>query len=127
MRAEQSGYEIKDLRLMLGRSDSAMIYGMVASVLAVKGDYFDCCATGNEHGVEIYPIFGGGVLPFRGHVSLDNFERLISDFAGIRTVTVQSGLRYDCDSEAARQVAIKAHDLLPGAPPLAYSNGSEMN
>ena len=120
MRAKAAGYDVADLRIMLGRSDSAMIYGMVASVLAVKVAISDCFATGNEHGVEIYPIFGGGVLPFRGHVSLDNFERLTSDFAGIRTVTVQSGLRYDCDSEAARQVALKARDLLPGAPPLAF-------
>ncbi|MFA5808990.1 MAG: phosphoenolpyruvate carboxylase [Thermoleophilia bacterium] len=123
MRAKEAGYEIDDLRIMLGRSDSAMIYGMVASVLAVKVAISDCYATGNDHSVEIYPIFGGGVLPFRGHVSLDNFERLTSDFAGIRTVTVQSGLRYDCDSEAARQIAIKARDVLPGALPLAYSTG----
>ena len=113
-RVEESGYEIPYLRVMLGRSDSAMVYGLVPSVLAVKVAISDCFAMGRERGIEIYPIFGGGVLPFRGHVSLENFERLASDFAGVRTVTVQSGLRYDCGSEAARQVAIKAAEELPG-------------
>ena len=115
-----TGFEIPYLRVMLGRSDSAMVYGMVPSVLAVKVAISDCFAMGREKGLEVYPIFGGGVLPFRGHVSLDNFERLVSDFAGIRTVTVQSGLRYDCGSEAARQVAIKAAEELPGVEPLVY-------
>lgn len=120
-RADECGYAVEDLRIMLGRSDSAMVYGMTAAVLAVKVAISDCCAAGAAAGVNIYPILGGGVLPFRGHVSLDNFERLTSDFSGIRTITVQSGLRYDCGSEAARQVAIKAADELRGAPPLAYS------
>lgn len=119
--ASEAGYGVKHLRVMVGRSDSAMVYGLVPAVLAVKVAISDCFAMGREKGVEIYPIFGGGVLPFRGHVSLDNFERLVSDFAGIRTVTVQSGLRYDCGREATRQVAIKAGEELAGVPPLAYS------
>ena len=122
-RAVDSGYEVERLRVMLGRSDSAMVYGLVPAVLAVKIAISDCGAMGKEKGVEVLPIFGGGVLPFRGHVSLDNFDRLASDFAGIRTVTVQSGLRYDCGSEAARQVAIKAREELSGAPPLAFGAG----
>lgn len=120
-RAAESGYGVDRLRVMLGRSDSAMVYGMVPSVLAVKVAISDCCAMGREKGIEVYPIYGGGVLPFRGHVSLDNFDRLVSDYAGVRTVTVQSGLRYDSDSEAARQVAIKAHEGLAGGPALAYN------
>ncbi len=120
-RVRESGYEIPYLRMMLGRSDSAMVYGMVPSVLAVKVAISDCFAMGRERGIEVYPVFGGGALPFRGHVTLDNFERLASEFAGIRTVTVQSGLRYDCGSEAARQVAIKAAEELHGMPPLAFS------
>lgn len=119
--ASASGYAVPYLRLMFGRSDSAMVYGMVPSVLSVKIAISDCCRMGSERGIEVHPIFGGGTLPFRGHVSLDNLERLAADFAGIRTVTVQSGLRYDCGSEAARQVAIKADELLHGVTPLSYS------
>lgn len=120
--ARKAGFEVGSLRMMLGRSDSAMVYGMVPSVLAVKVAISDCFAMGREEGVEIFPVFGGGVLPFRGHVSLDNFERLVPDYAGIRTVTLQSGLRYDCGREASRQVAIKARDMLAGVPPLFYGD-----
>lgn len=120
--ARATGYSVRRLRVMLGRSDSAMVYGMVPAVLAVKVAISDCFALGREKGIEIYPILGGGALPFRGHVSLDNFARLASDFAGIRTVTVQSGLRYDSGSAATRQVAIKAREELAGTPPLTYSD-----
>jgi phosphoenolpyruvate carboxylase len=120
-RARDAGYRIDRLRVMLGRSDSAMVYGLVPSVLAVKVAISDCCAMGREMGIDVMPIFGGGVLPFRGHVSLDNFERLVWEFAGVRTITVQSGLRYDCGSEAARQIAIRGREELSGGPPLSYS------
>lgn len=120
-RSKEAGYTIDRLRVMLGRSDSAMIYGLVPSVLAVKTAISDCMALGRETGIEVLPVFGGGVLPFRGHVCLDNLERLVSEFAGIRTVTVQSGLRYDCGSEAARQIAIIARDKLKQTTPLSYT------
>lgn len=118
--AAGNGYKVNRLRLMLGRSDSAMVYGMVPSVLAVKAAISDCLALGMERGIEALPIFGGGVLPFRGHVSLENLEVLAREFAGIRTLTVQSGLRYDCGSEAARQFAIRARQALENTSPLAY-------
>jgi phosphoenolpyruvate carboxylase len=120
--AAEAGFEVKNLRVMLGRSDSAMVYGLVPSVLAVKVAISDCFIMGRRRGIEIYPILGGGALPFRGHVSLDNFERLVSDYAGIRTVTLQSGLRYDSGTETARQVAIKAREELAGVPPLSFSD-----
>jgi phosphoenolpyruvate carboxylase len=118
-RAGEAGYGVRDLRLMLGRSDSAMVYGMVPSILAAKVAISDCyqavagrCA--------VHPILGGGVLPFRGHVSLGNLEQLAGDFPGVRTITVQSGLRYDCGSEAARQVALRAGSLFAGGEPLSF-------
>lgn len=121
-KAEPAGYAVGRLRIMLGRSDSAMIYGMVPSVLAVKIAISDCLAMGAAKDIETLPIFGGGVLPFRGHASLDNLDNLIADFAGIRTITGQSGLRYDCGSEAARQFVIRAKELLEaGRKPLSYN------
>lgn len=119
-KAAIDGHRVNMLRIMFGRSDSAMVYGMVPSVLAVKVAISDCYAAAEAAGISIYPILGGGVLPFRGHVSLDNFDRLVSDYAGIRTITVQSGLRYDCGSAVARQIAIKADEALRGGPSLAY-------
>ncbi|MCL6106973.1 MAG: phosphoenolpyruvate carboxylase [Actinobacteria bacterium] len=122
-KAPAAGYGVSRLRVMLGRSDSAMAYGLVPSVLAVKAAISDCYALGRERGVPVYPILGGGALPFRGHVDLANFDQLLVDFAGVRTVTVQSGLRYDFGGEVSQQVAIKAHDKLAATEPLAYTDG----
>lgn len=119
-RAREAGLTAERLRMMLGRSDSAMVYGMVPSVLAVKVAISDCFAMGEELGIEVLPVFGGGALPFRGHVTLANFDRLLVDFAGIRTVTIQSGSRYDSDSQEARQLAIRATEKLTGDAHLAY-------
>lgn len=120
--AGQAGYGTDDLRVMLGRSDSAMVYGLIPSVLAVKIAISDCYMAAESCGFAVHPIFGGGALPFRGHVNLGNLERLSEDFSGIRTLTVQSGLRYDRGSEEARQVAIRARELLPGSEPLRYES-----
>ncbi len=118
---KDAGYKVDRLRVMLGRSDSAMAYGMVPSVLAVKTAIADCYRLGREQDIEIFPIYGGGALPFRGHVTLGNFDQLVNDYAGVRTVTIQSGLRYDIGGESARQVAIRARDELEQAEPLAFS------
>ncbi len=122
-RAAEGGYKVDRLRIMLGRSDSAMAYGLVPSVLAVKAAISDCYALGHEKGIDVCPIYGGGALPFRGHVSLDNFENLKRDYAGIRTVTVQSGIRYDMGGESARQIAIKAREQLKAGKQLKFSAG----
>jgi len=45
---------------------------------------------------------------------LENIEGLIRDFPAIRTVTVQSGIRYD--TEEAPQAVEKLHQLLAGSP-----------
>lgn len=119
-RAGESGFRTDAVRIMLGRSDSAMVYGLVPSVLAVKIAISDCYRAAREGGFQIHPIYGGGALPFRGHVNLANLEKINKDFAGIRTLTVQSGLRYDYGSEEARQIALEARKILPGTVPLQY-------
>ncbi len=120
--AADAGYGIGRLRVMFGRSDSAMVYGLVPSVLAVKVAIADCHRRAADAGKPLFPILGGGVLPFRGHVSLDNLERLAEDYAGTSTITIQSGLRYDCGSEAARQMALRTRELLEARSPLAYDD-----
>lgn len=110
--AREQGYVVDDLRVMFGRSDSAMVYGMVPSVLAVKIAIADCSAACEGAGIRAYPIFGGGALPFRGHVTLANLDGLAADFAGIRTITVQSGIRYDYGKGTTMQLSTAAIESL---------------
>ena len=115
--ARKQGYIVDDLRVMFGRSDSAMVYGMVPSVLAVKLAIAQCSAACGEAGIRAFPIFGGGALPFRGHVTLDNLDMLAADFQGVSTVTVQSGMRYDHGKDETMQLALKAVDAMAAATP----------
>jgi phosphoenolpyruvate carboxylase len=50
-----------------------------------------------ENGLNFFSIFGGGSLPFRGHITLENIENVLREFEGISTLTIQSGMRYDME------------------------------
>jgi phosphoenolpyruvate carboxylase len=58
-------------------------------------------------GTVYYPIFGGGSLPFRGHITLDNIDNVLSEYKGVKTYTVQSGMRYDHGRDKTRHLVEK--------------------
>lgn len=99
------GLEASDMRVLLGRSDPALGYGFVAAVLAAKLAISGCADVAERHSMSIHPILGAGALPFRGHVTLDNIENILHEYSGVRTVTVQSGMRYDIGPDVTRQLA----------------------
>ncbi|MBO3802595.1 MAG: phosphoenolpyruvate carboxylase [Candidatus Brockarchaeota archaeon] len=91
---------IKDyLRVFLGKSETALLYGHPASALSCKVALSDCQVAAEEAGLDVYPIFGGGSLPFRGHICLENARNFLEEYKGTRTYTIQSGMRYDHGSE----------------------------
>ncbi len=108
-------------RLLIGRSDPALSYGHVAASLSCKVAISEAYRAGEDIGFEISPILGAGTLPFRGHASPENLDNLIKEYSGIRTLTVQSALRYDHGIEATKGVVKKLKTSLPKAKPLSYS------
>lgn len=91
---------VKDyMRVFLGASETALLYGHPASVLACKVALSDCEKIKAEMGVDVYPILGGGSLPFRGHICLENASNFLEEYRGTRTYTIQSGMRYDHGAE----------------------------
>ncbi|ACB39366.1 phosphoenolpyruvate carboxylase [Pyrobaculum neutrophilum] len=84
------------LRLFLGKSDSAVKHGHIASALAIVATLSKVKAVERELGVKIYPILGMGSPPFRGAINNPTLSHLeVIQYAGYYTATIQSAVRYD--------------------------------
>jgi phosphoenolpyruvate carboxylase len=100
--------KVKDyLRVFIGKSEAALLAGHPASVLSCKLAVADCYEVQEETGVEIYPILGGGALPFRGHFTAENADLFMEEYRGTRTYTIQSGVVYDHGPESVRSLVKK--------------------
>ena len=97
-------------RIFIGKSEAALLYGHLASVLSCKMAIASCRKVEDETGVKIYPILGCGALPFRGHLTLENVENFQEEYRGVRTYTIQSGLRYDHGVETTRSIVQKLRE-----------------
>ncbi|MHB0977335.1 MAG: phosphoenolpyruvate carboxylase [Candidatus Aquicultorales bacterium] len=106
------------VRYMVGLSDLALSYGMVPAALSVKIAIHDGYGLGAERGIEVAPILGGGTLPFRGRLTLDNLENVFFDYAGARTITVQSAMRYDRGAEETRAFSAALKERLGKLAPI---------
>ncbi|MDI6689579.1 MAG: phosphoenolpyruvate carboxylase [Actinomycetota bacterium] len=117
---QRMGLTVSRLRFMLGRSDLALSYGMVPAILSNKIAIAEGYRLARETGINICPILGGGTLPFRGHFTLENVNSTLKEYGGIRTLTVQSGMRYDHGYEKTRKLVKILQRKLPFLPPLVF-------
>ncbi len=83
------------IRPFLARSDPAMISGLIATVLANKVALSDIAMFSQKTGIKTHPIIGVGSLVFRGGLTPHTVNTFLAQYGGARTVTVQSGFRYD--------------------------------
>ncbi|MDH5815580.1 MAG: phosphoenolpyruvate carboxylase [Candidatus Nezhaarchaeota archaeon] len=111
-------------RVFLGKSDAAMTYGHVASLLAMKIALSKLERWRKEVHVEVRPIIGVGLLPFRGHLAPWNVRNFVEEYKGYYTVTIQSGLRYDIPHEESVKV-IRYVKSESGSSPVVYDAQEE--
>ncbi|MFH1221593.1 MAG: phosphoenolpyruvate carboxylase [Candidatus Micrarchaeota archaeon] len=110
--------ETKDeqLRFWLARSDPALNYSSLGSVLIIK------IALDKIHGVskklskEVYPILGCGSAPFRGNFKPENYQHILKGYPSVHTFTLQSSFKYDHDEEVVRQAVEGIEGAATGQP-----------
>lgn len=83
------------IRPFLARSDPALVSGLIATILANKIALSELTQFSRKTKIPVYPIIGAGSLIFRGGLNPDNIKNFLAEYAGIRTVTIQSAFRYD--------------------------------
>jgi len=100
------------LRVFLARSDPAMSSGFVANVLANKIALSELKYFAKETGVLVYPIIGAGSLVFRGGLNPEHIDNFIKEYAGVKTVTIQSAFRYDYPLEDVKKAVTVLEEKL---------------
>lgn len=90
------GEEAKEVRVFLGKSDSAVRHGHLASALALLYAMSKLREFEAESGMRVRPILGMGSPPFRGALNNPRLAHLeVVQYAGYYTATIQSAVRYD--------------------------------
>ena len=112
------------LRIMIGKSDTAMIYGHVTSIIGMKCALSSLWKISREFDVSIYPIIGVGKLPFRGNLSPEAIEEFADTYRWFYTVTIQSGIRFDVGVNAVNKVLTIIRDRT-GREPRIYDEDEE--
>lgn len=99
--------DVQYQRVFLARSDPAMNYGIVSSVLLNKIALQRLQGLSRETGVELYPILGLGSAPFRGNLRPQNIDRIAAEYPSAYTLTVQSAFKYDNPPDTVRKAVEK--------------------
>lgn len=112
------GFKPEYLRIFLAGSDSALSSGFMNAITGNKLAIARLYEFAKAENIDIYPITGMGSAIFRGGLSPHRIERFTQEFAGVRTVTVQSAFRYDYPLADVKSAIDQLNERLPTAKPL---------
>lgn len=100
-------------RPYVARSDPALNFGMIPTVLAIKIALHKYRVLSKKMKIPFYPIIGAAVLPFRGGIDPVNIKKFVQEYKGIRTTTIQSAFKYDFDKKDVIKAIKYLEDTLP--------------
>lgn len=101
------------LRVFIARSDPALNAGLVSAVLASRVALREIGRVEKEFGLPIHTIIGSGSLPFRGGLNPENIEKVLPQYEGVKTVSIQSAFRYDYPEEEVKAALKYIQEELP--------------
>jgi phosphoenolpyruvate carboxylase len=113
---------ISDQRIFIARSDPAMNAGLVPAVLAAKVALSTAYSLASELGFSVHPIIGTGSLPFRGSVNPLYTQEFMTQYAGVRTYSIQSAFRYDYPLEDVKKALATMQREVPLHPVVHISD-----
>ena len=93
-------------------SDPAL-NGMIPAVLLIKVALAKLSKLSESAGTVAYPIIGVGSLPFRGNLTPTNLDNFLQEYSGVRTVTIQSALKYDFEPQGTKNLIDTLNHKLP--------------
>lgn len=82
-------------RVWLARSDPALNYGNLATILMLKIAFQKLKALQKKLSIDILPILGCGSSPFRGNFKPTNIKNCVQGYPSVYTFTLQSAFKYD--------------------------------
>ncbi len=109
------------LRPFIARSDPALDAGFVPAVLSARGAISEYYRFEEESGIPVYPIIGVGSPLFRGGLSPVNIDSFLENYAGVRTVTIQSAFRYDYPMAQVKKAMARLNRELPRRRPSRFT------
>lgn len=92
---EKYGHTPEYIRVFTARSDPALNAGFLPAKIASRQAVSLYHDFEKETGIPVFPIVGGGCLPFRGGINPENVPATLEEYAGYSTLTIQSSFRYD--------------------------------
>lgn len=105
--------KIDYIRPMLNRSTVAFEAGLIPAALCTKVCLTNYAQFEKEAGLKVYPIITAGSSAFRGGLCPDTIHRFLTQYPGVRTVTVQSAFRYDHDWQLVKSAVKKLNLQVP--------------
>ncbi|HLC60679.1 MAG TPA: phosphoenolpyruvate carboxylase [Candidatus Nanoarchaeia archaeon] len=103
-------------RVWLARSDPALNYGNLATVLMLKVAFHKLGGVQDKLSVDILPILGCGSAPFRGNFKPTNIKNCVQGYPSVHTYTLQSAFKYDYNIKEVNGAVEFLNNSKPGMP-----------
>lgn len=113
------------IRPYIARSDPALNAGLVSTVLAIKIALARYKKLEKTSKISLFPILGAAALPFRGGLTPYNTKKFIKEYAGVKTLLLQSAFRYDFPKQDAIKSIKIIEQTLQKTTALSIKNNEE--
>ena len=103
-------------RVWLARSDPALNYVILATVLMLKISFQKIHQLQEKMSIDLLPILGCGSAPFRGNFKPTNIKNCIQGYPSVYTYTLQSAFKYDYSINDVNKAVEFLNESKPGKP-----------